>query len=77
MTVLCTLAYDQGIGEVALISSGGGEKVELTYVPLLTGRTVKGIIFGGVRIRSDLPKIVENCINKVNCLSNNDSVLVL
>lgn len=51
-----------------LISAGEEAKAELTYIPLLFGRTVKGTTFGGVRIHSDLPKIVEKCINKVNCL---------
>lgn len=52
-----------GIGEVVLISAGE-EKGELSFVPLLFGRTVKGTTFGGVRIHSDLPQIVEKCIDK-------------
>nr|AAX83109.1 alcohol dehydrogenase-like protein [Ocimum basilicum] len=53
-----------GIGEVVLIGAGEKEKVEISYIPLMLGRSVKGTTLGGVRIHSDLPKIVEKCINK-------------
>lgn len=64
--LLCTLVYNQGVGELVLIGVPEEEKAELNYLPLLTGgRTIKGTSFGGVRIHSDLPKIVEKCIEKV------------
>ncbi|KAH6835850.1 hypothetical protein C2S53_012532 [Perilla frutescens var. hirtella] len=53
-----------GGGEVVLVSAGVQKMAELNYVNLLVGRTVKGTIFGGIRIHSDLPQIVEKCINK-------------
>nr|QKE59465.1 8-hydroxygeraniol oxidoreductase B [Nepeta cataria] len=53
-----------GSGEVVLISAGDEQNTELNYVPLLLGRTVKGTIYGGVRIHSDLHKIVDKCISK-------------
>ena len=37
----------------------------LNYIPMILGRTLKGSNFGGVKIHSDIPKIVERCINKV------------
>nr|QKE59472.1 8-hydroxygeraniol oxidoreductase-like protein [Dracocephalum officinale] len=53
-----------GVGEVVLISAGDEPKTELSYMPLLLGRTLKGTTYGGVRTHSDLPKIIEKCINK-------------
>ncbi|XP_073020567.1 8-hydroxygeraniol oxidoreductase-like isoform X2 [Primulina eburnea] len=53
-----------GLGTTVLIGAGLKTSGELKYIPLLCGRTVKGSIYGGVRPQSDLPKIVENCINK-------------
>ncbi|KVI00538.1 Alcohol dehydrogenase, C-terminal [Cynara cardunculus var. scolymus] len=39
---------------------------ECTGVPttLFNGRTLKGSLFGGVKTRSDLPILIEKCINK-------------
>ncbi|XP_047975021.1 8-hydroxygeraniol oxidoreductase-like [Salvia hispanica] len=53
-----------GVGETALIGAPPEEKGELNYIPVILGRTIKGIAFGGVKIHSDIPKIVEKCINK-------------
>ncbi|XP_011081820.1 alcohol dehydrogenase-like 1 [Sesamum indicum] len=53
-----------GLGTVVLIGAGLEKSVELNYIPLLCGRTVRGSIYGGVRAQSDLPKIVEKCVNK-------------
>ncbi|MFX9847871.1 zinc-binding dehydrogenase, partial [Acinetobacter baumannii] len=53
-----------GLGTVVLIGAGLETSGELKYVPLLCGRTVKGCIYGGIRAQSDLPKIVEKCLNK-------------
>ncbi|KAL0330334.1 UNVERIFIED_CONTAM: 8-hydroxygeraniol oxidoreductase [Sesamum radiatum] len=53
-----------GLGTVVLISAGVEPSGELNYLPLLCGRTVRGSIYGGVRAQSDLPKIVEKCVNK-------------
>ncbi|XP_073129559.1 8-hydroxygeraniol oxidoreductase-like isoform X2 [Henckelia pumila] len=53
-----------GLGTTVFIGAGLETSVELKYLHLLCGRTLKGSIYGGVRPRSDLPKIVENCVNK-------------
>lgn len=53
-----------GLGTVVLISMGMETSGPINYSPLLCGRTVKGSIYGGVRPQTDLPKIVEKCINK-------------
>ncbi|KAL1542889.1 8-hydroxygeraniol oxidoreductase [Salvia divinorum] len=53
-----------GVGETVLISAPREEKAELNYIPIILGRTLKGTTFGGVKFHSDIPKIVEKCINK-------------
>ncbi|CAK9166011.1 unnamed protein product [Ilex paraguariensis] len=53
-----------GLGTVLLIGAGLHTSGEIKFIPLLCGRTVKGSIYGGVRIRSDLPTIIDKCINK-------------
>ncbi|XP_031102772.1 8-hydroxygeraniol oxidoreductase-like [Ipomoea triloba] len=56
-----------GSGTVVAIGAGaGGEKswdISIASV-LLCGRTFKGSIFGGVRVKSDFPSIVDKCIRK-------------
>ncbi|XP_051137809.1 8-hydroxygeraniol oxidoreductase-like isoform X2 [Andrographis paniculata] len=53
-----------GLGTVVFIGAGMEKSGELDYIPLLCGRTVKGSIYGGVRTQTDLPKIIEKCVNK-------------
>ncbi|XP_022853376.1 alcohol dehydrogenase class-3-like [Olea europaea var. sylvestris] len=53
-----------GLGTIVFIGAGLHLSGELKYIPLLCGRTIKGSIYGGVRPQTDLPKIVEKCINK-------------
>ncbi|KAL8537181.1 hypothetical protein ACS0TY_012383 [Phlomoides rotata] len=53
-----------GLGTVVLIGVGLQRSGELHYTPLLCGRTIKGSVYGGVRPQTDLPKIVEKCVNK-------------
>ena len=48
------------------ISIGAGEiNVTVNSLTLLQGRTSKGTMFGGVRTQSDLPIIIQKCMNKV------------
>lgn len=56
---------EQGLGTIVLIGAGLETSGVINYIPLLCGRTLKGSIYGGVRIQSDLPVIIEKCINKV------------
>nr|WET52731.1 oxidoreductase 2 [Callicarpa americana] len=53
-----------GLGKVAIVGVGVQAKGEFDYGPLMQGRTVKGTVYGGVKIHSDLPKIVDKCVNK-------------
>ncbi|KAL8537180.1 hypothetical protein ACS0TY_012383 [Phlomoides rotata] len=53
-----------GLGTVVFIGAGLEKSGELNYIPLLCGRTIVGSIYGGVRPQTDLPQIVEKCVNK-------------
>ncbi|CAK9140387.1 unnamed protein product [Ilex paraguariensis] len=53
-----------GLGTVVFIGAGLHTSGEIKFIPLLCGRTVKGSIYGGVRTQSDLPTIIDKCINK-------------
>ncbi|KAF2306739.1 hypothetical protein GH714_020975 [Hevea brasiliensis] len=48
----------------AMVIGSGHETVTIDFLPLLTGRTLKGSIFGGLTIKSDLPYLLDNCKNK-------------
>ncbi|XP_065853926.1 8-hydroxygeraniol oxidoreductase-like [Euphorbia lathyris] len=51
-----------GTGKVIAIGSGRERVIETFH--LLAGRSLKGSIFGGLKIKSDLPIILEKCKNK-------------
>nr|AVX32614.1 alcohol dehydrogenase VoADH1 [Valeriana officinalis] len=53
-----------GLGTIVMIGAGMETSGVINYIPLLCGRKLIGSIYGGVRIRSDLPLIIEKCINK-------------
>ncbi|CAI9093495.1 OLC1v1029004C1 [Oldenlandia corymbosa var. corymbosa] len=53
-----------GLGTIVLIGAGLEPSGVINYIPLLCGRVLKGSIYGGVRPLSDLPTIVDKCINK-------------
>lgn len=53
-----------GIGTIVLIGAGNGTSREFNLIPLLCGRTMKGSIYGGIRIHSDLPALLHRCTNK-------------
>ncbi|PWA69594.1 alcohol dehydrogenase 1 [Artemisia annua] len=53
------------IGGGTTISIGAGEiNVTVNSLTLLQGRTLKGTMFGGVRTQSDLPIIIQKCMDK-------------
>uniref|UniRef100_A0A5B7BYK4 Putative alcohol dehydrogenase 2 n=1 Tax=Davidia involucrata TaxID=16924 RepID=A0A5B7BYK4_DAVIN len=53
-----------GIGTAILLGAGTQKSIEIDFLPLLSARTLKYSVFGGIKIQSDLPIIVEKCINK-------------
>lgn len=59
---------------MVFIGAGLEKSGELNYIPLLCGRTVVGSIYGGVRTHTDLPSIVEKCVNKVHSSLLNKSI---
>lgn len=48
-----------------LLGAGTQKTVEINFFPLLGGRGLKYSVFGGIKVQSDLPFIVDKCINKV------------
>lgn len=54
------------------------EKPEVTahYGLFLTGRTLKGSLFGGWKPKSDLPSLVEKYMKKVSCAIETPVVLI-
>ncbi|PWA91359.1 alcohol dehydrogenase 1 [Artemisia annua] len=53
-----------GIGTVVPIGAGGEASVAINSLILFSGRTLKFTAFGGVRTQSDLPVIIDKCLNK-------------
>ncbi|KAJ4836689.1 hypothetical protein Tsubulata_049997 [Turnera subulata] len=58
------LATKLGTGKAIAIGSGI-DTVAIDFFPLLSGRTLKGTVFGGIRVKTDFPVILEKCKNKV------------
>eukprot|EP00257_Ricinus_communis_P025846 XP_025013260.1 alcohol dehydrogenase class-3-like [Ricinus communis] len=50
--------------EKATAIGAGFESVNIDFLPLLAGRTLRGSTFGGLKINSDRPLILEKCKNK-------------
>ncbi|PHT35345.1 hypothetical protein CQW23_27145 [Capsicum baccatum] len=57
-------ASKMGIGTIVVIGAGNGTSREFNLIPLMCGRTMKGSIYGGMRIHSDLPALLHRCANK-------------
>ncbi|KAK9272244.1 hypothetical protein L1049_002615 [Liquidambar formosana] len=53
-----------GKGTTILIGAGNHTTVEINFLALLTGRTMKGSIFGGIKTKSDLPVLLDKCVKK-------------
>nr|GEV59996.1 alcohol dehydrogenase-like 1 [Tanacetum cinerariifolium] len=52
-----------GFGTTILIGAAP-DNVPISSLSLINGRTLKGTTFGGVRTRSDLPIILQKCMNE-------------
>lgn len=55
----------QGIGKMMMLGAATDKSVEIDFVTLLSCRTFKYAVFGGVKVQSDLPLVIHKCINKV------------
>ncbi|KAL3837939.1 hypothetical protein ACJIZ3_022530 [Penstemon smallii] len=53
-----------GIGKMMMLGAGTDKTVEIDFVTLLSCRTFKYAVFGGVKVQSDLPLVIHKCINK-------------
>ncbi|KAF8380696.1 hypothetical protein HHK36_028186 [Tetracentron sinense] len=54
-----------GRGVAIVIGASNQTSVPINFMSLIFGRTLKGSIFGGIKPHSDLPTIIDKCINKV------------
>ena len=55
----------QGVGKTIMLGAGTQKSMEIDFISLLGCRTFKYSIFGGVKVQSDLPIVIDKCINKV------------
>ncbi|XP_058085314.1 CYP enzymes assisting alcohol dehydrogenase-like [Magnolia sinica] len=53
-----------GRGVVIVIGASTELTLPVNFLSLLSGRTLKGSIYGGIRPHSDLPHVIHKCINK-------------
>ncbi|KAK9042531.1 hypothetical protein V6N11_017600 [Hibiscus sabdariffa] len=53
-----------GKGTTIMMGSGGNSSMQINFLPMICGRTLKGSIFGGLKTKSDLPILLEKCSNK-------------
>ncbi|CAK7345738.1 unnamed protein product [Dovyalis caffra] len=58
------LATKPGKGETLVAGVGTEFTVPINFLPLLFGGTLKGSIFGGLKIKSDLPILLDKCKDK-------------
>lgn len=50
---------------MVMLGAGIDKSVEIDLVTLLRCTTFKYAVFGGVKVQSDLPLIIQKCINNV------------
>ncbi|XP_039065565.1 8-hydroxygeraniol oxidoreductase-like isoform X2 [Hibiscus syriacus] len=53
-----------GKGITIMMGSGGKSSMQINFLPMICGRTLKGSVFGGLKPISDLPILLEKCRNK-------------
>lgn len=57
-------ATKMGKGTAVVIGSSGSTSVQIDSLSLLSGRTLKGSMFGGLKAKTDLPILINKCMNK-------------
>lgn len=57
-------ATKMGIGSLIVIGAGTHLSVPVNMIPLVLGRNIKGTTFGGIKVHSDFPIIVDKCVTK-------------
>ncbi|KAK8713200.1 hypothetical protein V6N13_148422 [Hibiscus sabdariffa] len=58
------LSTKLGAGKIIQIGAGETSHVNINILGIIMGRTLKGTIFGGLKVKSDLPIIYEKCKNR-------------
>ncbi|KDP39542.1 hypothetical protein JCGZ_02562 [Jatropha curcas] len=58
------LSIKMGIGTVITVGAGYDGRAPINLIPIMSGGTLKGSIFGGLQVKSDLPIILDKCKNK-------------
>ncbi|GMJ12219.1 hypothetical protein like AT1G22430 [Hibiscus trionum] len=53
-----------GKGTTIMMGSGGNSSMQINFLPMICGRTLKGSVFGGLKTISDLPILLQKCRNK-------------
>ncbi|MGD7201650.1 zinc-binding dehydrogenase, partial [Ralstonia pseudosolanacearum] len=53
-----------GKGVTIVIGAGPHQSVSINFMSLISGRTIKGCLFGGLKPQSDFPSVVGKLINK-------------
>ncbi|GMJ12217.1 hypothetical protein like AT1G22440 [Hibiscus trionum] len=53
-----------GAGKIIQIGAGEASNVNINILGIIMGRTLKGSIFGGIKVKSELPIIYEKCKNR-------------
>ncbi|XP_065851902.1 8-hydroxygeraniol oxidoreductase-like [Euphorbia lathyris] len=53
-----------GIGKAIIVGAGNVQSVEINYLSLLCGGNLKGCVFGGLKLHSDLPTLLQKCTNE-------------
>uniref|UniRef100_F6HED3 Alcohol dehydrogenase-like C-terminal domain-containing protein n=1 Tax=Vitis vinifera TaxID=29760 RepID=F6HED3_VITVI len=61
-------ATKAGKGMLTVVGAGKNAPVQIDFMTLIAGRTMKGSIFGGIKVQSGIPVIVEKCINKASSI---------
>ncbi|XP_021899732.1 alcohol dehydrogenase-like 1 [Carica papaya] len=67
VTSLVTQAIEAtkpGVGRTILIGTGIDTNMNISFESLVSGKTLKGSLFGGLGIKSDLPILLDKYINK-------------
>ncbi|GLT95273.1 hypothetical protein SLE2022_129650 [Rubroshorea leprosula] len=57
-------ATKMGIGKTIIIGTGEHPNMQVNFLSLVCGRTLKGSVFGGIKAKTDLPLVVKKCKNK-------------
>ncbi|XP_061996538.1 CYP enzymes assisting alcohol dehydrogenase-like [Rosa rugosa] len=53
----------QGKGTTIVLGPSGVTPVQIDYLSLMSGRTLKGSVFGGLKAKTDLPILINKCMN--------------